>query len=67
MCITTKNINNLTNKHLEMHAYVVSTMATDALVLKYQAISIHSADYNLFYWTSSIQKYCIYNEQHYKI
>ena len=29
-----------------MHAYVVSTMATDALVLKHQAISIHNADYD---------------------
>ena len=28
-----------------MDAYSVSTVATDALVLKHQAISIHNADY----------------------
>ena len=31
-------------KHRETHGCVVSTMATDALVLKHQAISIHNAD-----------------------
>ena len=31
-------------KHREMHECVVSTVATDALVLKHQAISIHNAD-----------------------
>ena len=34
----------LTLKRRETHGYVVSTMATDALVLKHQAISIHNAD-----------------------
>ena len=34
----------LTHKHLETHGCVVSTVATDALVLKHQAISIHIAD-----------------------
>ena len=34
----------LTPKHRETHGCVVSTVATDALVLKHQAISIHSAD-----------------------
>ena len=34
----------LTLKHREMHGCVVSTVATDALVLKHQAISIHNAD-----------------------
>ena len=33
-----------THKQLEMHMCVISTVATDALVLKHQAISIHSAD-----------------------
>ena len=33
-----------TLKHWEMHGCVVSTVATDALVLKHQAISIHNAD-----------------------
>ena len=35
---------NLTLKHREMHGCVVSTVATDALVLKHQAISILSPD-----------------------
>ena len=35
----------LTLKHQEMHVCVVSTVATDALVLKHQAISIHNADW----------------------
>ena len=35
----------LTHKQLETHGCVLSTVATDVLVLKYQAISIHSADW----------------------
>ena len=31
-------------KHRETHGCIVSTVATDALVLKHQAISIHNAD-----------------------
>ena len=34
----------LTPKHRETHGCVVSTVATDALVLKHQAITIHNAD-----------------------
>ena len=34
----------LTLKHYEMHGCIVSTVATDALVLKHQAISILSTD-----------------------
>ena len=34
----------LTPKHQETHGCVVSTVVTDALVLKHQAISIHNAD-----------------------
>ena len=34
----------LTIKHREMHGCVVSTVATDALAVKHQAISIHNAD-----------------------
>ena len=34
----------LTPKHLETHEYILSTMATDALVLKHQAIINHSSD-----------------------
>ena len=37
----------LTPKHRETHGCVVSTVATDALVLKHQAISIHNADLTL--------------------
>ena len=38
------NDSTLTPKHRETHGCVVSTVATDALVLKHQAISIHNAD-----------------------
>ena len=34
----------LTLKHRETHRCVVSNVATDALALKHQAISIHNAD-----------------------
>ena len=34
----------LTLKHRETHGCVVSNVATDVLVLKHQAISIHNAD-----------------------
>ena len=34
----------LTLKHRETHGCVVSTVATDTLVLKHQVISIHNAD-----------------------
>ena len=34
----------LTLKHRETHGCLVSTVASDALVLKHQAISIHNAD-----------------------
>ena len=34
----------LTHKQLETHGCVLSTVATDALVLKHQAISAHIAD-----------------------
>ena len=37
-------LNELTLKHRETHGCVVSTVATDALVLKHQAISILSTD-----------------------
>ena len=34
----------LTHKRLETHGCIIITVATDALVLKHQAISIHSVD-----------------------
>ena len=37
-------LNVFTLEHRETHGCVVSTVATDALVLKHQAISIHNAD-----------------------
>ena len=37
-------LESLTLKHRETHGCVVSTVATDALVLKHQAISILSTD-----------------------
>ena len=37
-------VNGLTVKQRETHGCVVSTVATDALVLKHQAISIQNAD-----------------------
>ena len=38
------SLNVLTHEQLEMHGSVLSTVATDALVLKHQTISIHNAD-----------------------
>ena len=43
------NTLQLTHKQLEMHAYILSTAATDGLVLMHQAISIHCADYIYIY------------------
>ena len=44
MIISAKITSYLTLKHRETHGCVVSTVATDALELKHQAISIHNAD-----------------------
>ena len=55
-----------THKQLEMYMCILSTVATDALVLKYQAISIQNDDCYSAYWNSFIQKYYIDSEQHYK-
>ena len=38
-----QGLNELTLKCRETHEYVLSTVATDALVLKHQAIGTHSA------------------------
>ena len=40
----TQQMISLTPKQLEMHGCLLSTVATDALVLKHQTISNHSAD-----------------------
>ena len=47
---------HLTLKQLEKHECIFSTVAADALVLKHQAISIHSVDKYSLYWSSSILK-----------
>ena len=36
---------HLTQRQLEMHVWVINTAATDALMLRHQAISINSADW----------------------
>ena len=41
-------VDELTLKHRETHGCIVSTVATDTLVLKHQAISIHNADQPFF-------------------
>ena len=41
---TLQTYTSLTPKKRETHVCVVSTVATDALVLKHQTISIHNAD-----------------------
>ena len=51
MTLTIMSHDCLTLKHREMHGYVVSTVAIDAMVLNHQAISIINAD---LYWTSFI-------------
>ena len=38
------DLNELTHKHLEMLGSVLSTVATDALMMKQQAISTHNAE-----------------------
>ena len=43
-CFDNSAYKGLTHKQLKMHGCIISTVATDALVLKHQAISIHSAD-----------------------
>ena len=51
------------NQYTDMHACIPSTVVTDALLLKHQAISIHSANQRfmvlnqeLLYWTGSTRK-----------
>ena len=56
---------NIAYIHVVKHGCVLSTVATDALVLKHQAISIHSAEQ--MNSASLRKKYYIYSEQHNKI
>ena len=58
----------LTHKQLEKHGCIINTVATDNLVLKHQAISIHSADKTfLVFRTISYKKYYTYREKHDKL
>ena len=54
--------NELTHKQLKTNMWILSTVATDVLVLKHQAISIHRAD-KIFI----VQKHHIYSEEHLKV
>ena len=45
-----KYLCHLTHEQLETHGSILSTVATDALVLKHQIISIHSADLDQLHW-----------------
>ena len=53
---TNTKFNKLTLKHREAPAGVISTVATDALVLKHQAISTRSTDYEFMTWGSFTQE-----------
>ena len=66
MLLIGHHINGSSPKELEKHGCVLSTVATDALVLKHQAICIHITDKMLMYWTGFIPKYYIKSEN-YKI
>ena len=56
---------SLTHEQLESHGCILSTVATDGLVLKHQAISMHSADQIFFVLDQlHIESYCIYSEQY---
>ena len=52
----------LTHKHLETYGSVLSTVSTDALVLKHQGISNYGVDQ--LQSTSFKEKCHIYSEQH---
>ena len=55
---------SLTPKQLETHGCLLSTVATDALVLKHQTINNHSADKICIVLDQFYTKiYCIHSEQ----
>ena len=62
----TCHIFGLTHKQLEMHACIFSTVVTDALVLKNQAINIQSAE-QIFIALEQFHSKHIYWEQHCEI
>ena len=47
-----------------MHWFVLSTVATDALLLKHQGISYHKTDKIFMMLDQFHAKYYIYNEQY---
>ena len=51
-------------KHLQMYGLLLCTEATDAPMLRNQAITIHSADQIFFVLDQFHSKWCIYDEQH---
>ena len=60
--IYTLTIQHLTHKQLETHVCILSTVATDALFLKNQAISIHNADQISIELDQFQTKILLYNE-----
>ena len=53
----------VTHKQLELHWCIFSTVATDALELKHQAISLHTVDKIIHYiWMIFKQKHYIHSE-----
>ena len=57
-------LDQLTLKHRETHGGVISTVATDALVLKLHAITTHSADHLFIIRASFAPKYSIYGKEY---
>ena len=53
----------LTRKQLDAYGYVLSTVATDFLVLKHQAISNHRADWILIVLGDFMEMYYVYCQQ----
>ena len=54
----------LIHKQLEIYGCVFSTVFTDALVLKHQAISTHSADYVFILLVQFDMKILHFHQQH---
>ena len=57
----------LTHTQMEIHKCILCNIATDVLVLKHQAISIHIADLIFIVLISFIQTNYNYTEQYQKI
>ena len=57
----------VTHQQLEMHGCILTTVGTDALVLKHQVISIQSASSKFIVLDKFHVKDNIYSQQHQKI